>query len=71
MVGTAQGRLLPTLLLISGKWATGGDSPAAKDARREQERLGPDYLAIVFGGGAPSIPISARDAQVEHVALTR
>ena len=42
-------------VLLEGKWAMMGDSPAHKEDRREQERLGPDYFISVRGGGAPEL----------------
>ena len=50
-----------------------------KEARREQERLGPDQFIVVGpdqfivvrGGGAPEITLSPIDARVEHIALAR
>ena len=56
-----------------------GDSPMHKEARREQERLGPDQFIVVGpdqfivvrGGGAPEITLSPIDARVEHIALAR
>ena len=51
------------------KWAVMGDSPAHKEARREQERLGPEYHISVRGGGAPELTLSPTDARVEHIAL--
>ena len=47
-----------------------GDSPM-KEARREQERLGPDHFNTVRGGGAPKITLSPVDARVERIALAR
>ena len=58
-------------VLLHGKWAVMGDSPMHKEARREQERLGPDHFIAVRGGGAPEITLSPTDARVEHIALAR
>ena len=58
-------------VLMFGKWAVMGDSPAHKEARREQERLAPDYHISVRGGGAPELTLSPTDARVEHIALAR
>ena len=58
-------------VLMFGRWAVMGDSPAHKEARREQERLGPDYHISVRGGGAPELTLSPTDARVEHIALAR
>jgi len=58
-------------VLLYGKWAVMGDSPVHKEARREQERLGPDHFIAVRGGGAPEITLSPIDARVEHIALAR
>ncbi len=58
-------------VLMFGKWAVMGDSPAHREARREQERLGPDYHISVRGGGAPELTLSPSDARVEHIALAR
>ena len=58
-------------VLLHGKWAVMGNSPLHKEARREQERLGPDHFILVRGGGAPEITLSPIDARVEHIALSR
>ena len=59
-----------TATLRSGQWHVSGDSPAAKAARLEQDRLGPEYHVSVLGGGQPYIRMSARDARVETIALS-
>ena len=58
-------------VLLHGKWAVMGDSPMHREARREQERLGPDHFIAVRGGGAPEITLSPTDARVGHIALAR
>ena len=58
-------------VFIDGAWAVMGDSPAHKEARREQERLGPGYFISVRGGGAPCVELSPRDGRVLRVNLAR
>jgi hypothetical protein len=60
-----------TAILDGGKWHIMGDAPAQKAARAEQERLGPDHVVLVRGGGAPCLVISPRDARVEKLYLMR
>ena len=57
--------------LMFGTWAVFGDSPALKAARIEQQRLGPDHLTMVRGGGAPCVEFSPRDAQAKRPYFQR
>jgi hypothetical protein len=57
--------------LIDGMWHVTGDSPAHKEGRVEQERLGVGHLVSVRGGGAPCLVLAPQDAQVRQIYLMR
>lgn len=57
--------------MLFGKWAVFGESPAHKEARKEQERLGPDHFIAVRGGGAPCITLYRHDGRVESINFMR
>lgn len=58
-------------VLFFGTWSVMGDSPAEKEARREQERLGPSHFVLVYGGGAPHVELRPRDGRVMRISLAR